>query len=130
MQNRINRLENLVLSLMNNGPHAPDTTEAPAAMSAVSTTDAMHTDPEEGIGDNQGDDSDVNDVSQRIGIMKVADGKAWYASDAHWYTILADVSVWVGQKFTNHPLSLFYGSSSLSFPIYPPSPSSPRGSDH
>lgn len=99
MQNRINRLENLVLSLMNNGPQAPGMAEAQAAlgqarsksMGSISANNSMDTDGESMMRDGEGDDSDVNDVSQRIGFMKVADGKAWYASDAHWYTILADV---------------------------------------
>jgi len=100
MQNRIDRLENLVLSLMTNGSQNAGAAAAQAAISSArsnslggtSASHSMDADGESIMQENDGEDSDVNDVSQRIGIMKMDNGKAVYASDAHWYSILADVS--------------------------------------
>lgn len=101
MQNRIDRLENLVLSLMTNGSQNAGAAAAQAAISSarsnsIGATSGGHSidaDGESIMQENDGEDSDVNDVSSRIGIMKVDNGKAVYASDAHWYSILADVSM-------------------------------------
>jgi hypothetical protein len=106
MQNRIDRLENLVLSLMTNGPQSAgptaataalaQTTEAPAGPASsvsgsssfpVDTEDTNHDDME--FGDDH--DAEVNDVAKSIGVMKVDSGKVFYASEAHWYSILAEV---------------------------------------
>jgi len=54
----------------------------------------MDADGEYMIREDDPEDCDVNDVSQRIGVMKVdGGGKAVLISDAHWYTILADVRI-------------------------------------
>lgn len=97
MQNRIDRLENLVLSLMTNGHQAPGPAAAHAAISsspsqsrATSGPNSFTPDATDSIRE-EAEDSDVNDVSQGFGIMKVDNGKAVFASDSHWYTILADV---------------------------------------
>lgn len=101
MQNRIDRLESLVLSLMTSGPQAAGPAAAQAVISSgrsasIGTSARASLDPEgdDTINECDGEDSDVNDVAQSIGIMKVDNGKALYASDAHWYAILADVSLW------------------------------------
>jgi hypothetical protein len=108
MQNRIDRLENLVLSLMTNGPQSAGPAAAAAALaqttdtpvgpaSSVSgsssfpmeTEDTNHDDIE--FGDDH--DEEVNNVAKSIGVMKVDSGKVFYASEAHWYSILAEVRV-------------------------------------
>lgn len=43
--------------------------------------------------DGHEDDSDVNDLSQGVGVMKVDGGKSMFISDAHWYALLANVSL-------------------------------------
>lgn len=100
MQNRIDRLENLVLSLMTNGNQAPGPAAAHAIISssrnnslATSASNSQPPDDPNIIREVEGEDSDINDVAQGIGIMKVDNGKAIFASDVHWYTVLADVSI-------------------------------------
>jgi len=86
---------------MTNGSQNAGAAAAQAAISSArsnsiggtSASHSMDADGESIMQENEGEDSDVNDVSQRIGIMKVDNGKAVYASDAHWYSILADVSI-------------------------------------
>lgn len=99
MQNRIDRLENLVLSLMTNGSQAAGAAAAHAILSSsrgnsLSNTMANSLPPEDPDSiREEGEDSEINDVAHSIGIMKVDNGKAIFASDAHWYAILADVSI-------------------------------------
>lgn len=113
MQNRIDRLEGLVLSLMTNGASPPGTAAAAQAMISGSRSnsvrqgldlklDANGADmiPEEGE-DRDEDESEVGDLSQSIGIMRLKDGKVVYASDAHWYAILGEISE-VKKYYENH----------------------------
>lgn len=103
MQNRIDRLEGLVLSLMTNGPQAAGPAAAAAALAgnnvsasiSGSSNDALieYDNPdmikEEG---EDGEDSEVEQVAKSIGVMKVdGSGKAFFASEAHWYAILGEV---------------------------------------
>lgn len=105
MQNRIDRLENLVLSLMTTGQGA-STASAQAAINGARQSTSAGADGSHNAGesidqddgsmmqeDQPEDDSDINDVSQGLGIMKVDGGKAVFASDAHWHAILANVSL-------------------------------------
>lgn len=114
MQNRIDRLEGLVLSLMTSGQAPSSTAAAQAAidhsrsnsLSAASDRrldredrDMIREADEDG---NNGDDSEVDQVSRGIGIMKVDNnGRALFASDAHWYAILGELSE-VKNYFLNH----------------------------
>lgn len=111
MQNRIDRLEGLVLSLMGSGNSQSGTgaTAAQAAINAsrsnsLSTGSELRLDggdmiPEEGA--NGEDDSEVEQVSRGIGIMKVDNGRAVFASDAHWYAILGELTE-VKKYFESH----------------------------
>ncbi|CZT22718.1 related to transcription activator protein acu-15 [Ramularia collo-cygni] len=113
MQNRIDRLEGLVLSLMTNGGSQPGATAAAQAAISGSRSDSIGVAsdlrldangadmiPEES--EERGEDeSEVGDLSQSIGIMKMNDGKAIFASDAHWYAILGEISE-VKKYFDNH----------------------------
>ncbi|KAF2152967.1 hypothetical protein K461DRAFT_277731 [Myriangium duriaei CBS 260.36] len=101
MQNRIDRLENLVLSLMTSG-QGSTTASAQAAINNArnnSITDTTHSagasmdqDGESEMQDQIEEDSDVNDVSQGLGVMKVDGSKSIFASDAHWHAILANIA--------------------------------------
>jgi hypothetical protein len=100
MQNRINRLEGLVLSLMTNGAQSAGPTAANAALASVGPTtgssisgssqgfprdvDSIQEEPEN-------DESEVEKVTKSIGVMKVDSGRNIFASEAHWYSILAEV---------------------------------------
>lgn len=111
MQNRIDRLEGLVLSLMTNGGPADGAAAARAAVTAsrsnsLSTASDLKLDVEgsdmiQEEDENGADDSEVDQVSKGIGIMKVHDGKAIFASDAHWYAIMAEIGE-VKKYFENH----------------------------
>ena len=99
MQNRIDRLEGLVLSLMSTGnPGAAQAAQAAlgGARSGESIGSGEMDQDQDGIdGGRQGtrdDDSEVERVSNSIGIMKVQNDRNIYASEGHWYAILSDVS--------------------------------------
>ena len=105
MQNRIDRLEGLVLSLMTNGSQS----EGPAAaMAAISGTNSsigsaqLHDDLE--IDDDAAiqEESDTEQVTKSFGIMKVDNNRSYYISDAHWASVLSEVSDFVGWKFLCH----------------------------
>ena len=112
MQNRIDRLEGLVLSLMTNGGGSGSTAAAQAAISAsrsnsLSTSSDLRLDVDvpdsikeetENAGE---DDSEVEQVSKGIGIMKMDNGRTVFASDAHWYAILGEISE-VKKYFESH----------------------------
>ncbi|KAK4545699.1 hypothetical protein LTR36_002653 [Oleoguttula mirabilis] len=119
MQNRIDRLEGLVLSLMTTGGGQPPSAARAAAHAAIhpsrsnsntlSTGSAMQ--PldvegsdmikEEGPHGHREEDSEVEQVSEGIGIMKMDNGRAVFASDAHWYAILGEISE-VKNYFASH----------------------------
>lgn len=109
MQNRIDRLEGLVLSLMHGGANI----DAPTAAAAAEATSARNTvnrslstadsassarldrDNEEMRADVDEDGSDVDEnLAESLGVLKVdADqGKSMYVGQEHWHTLLADVT--------------------------------------
>lgn len=101
MQNRIDRLESLVLAMMTNGQQGGNPEAAPPAMMTSSrnaeSTDLSQQDIEEMDEDAQvrslrDEDSEVERVSKDMGVMKVYNDRQIYASDGHWYAILSDVS--------------------------------------
>lgn len=112
MQNRIDRLEGLVLSLMTSGSQSGGASAAQAAINAsrsnsLSTGSDLRLDPEgsdmiqEEDDNGEGEDSEVEQVSRGIGIMKVDNGRAVFASDAHWYAILGELTE-VKKYFAEH----------------------------
>jgi hypothetical protein len=104
MQNRIDRLEGLVLSLMTNGAQSAGPAAAAAAISrsqsdsAGSSSFPLDLDREDDDmikeEEEEGEDSEVDGVTSSLGILKVdADkGKSLYFGDSHWHLVLADVS--------------------------------------
>ncbi|EMC93665.1 hypothetical protein BAUCODRAFT_53895, partial [Baudoinia panamericana UAMH 10762] len=114
MQNRIDRLEGLVLSLMTNGGAQPGAAAAAQAAITSSRSNSFSTGSdhrldaegadmirEEPDGVHGEDDSEVDQVSKTIGIMKIDNGRAVFASDEHWYAILGEISE-VKQYFKDH----------------------------
>jgi hypothetical protein len=104
MQNRIDRLEGLVLSLMTNGAQSAGPAAAQAAISrsqSDSTGSASYPldldrDDDDMIKEEEeGGDSEVDGVTNSLGVLKVdADkGKSLYFGDSHWHLVLADVSI-------------------------------------
>lgn len=95
MQNRIDRLESLVLSLMTNGSQAAGPAAAASAIlgsrTAGSLDDSLVLEDDDMNEEQRDEDSDVEQVSRSIGIMKVQNDRQFYASEAHWYAILSDV---------------------------------------
>ncbi|KAI0171934.1 fungal-specific transcription factor domain-containing protein [Hypoxylon sp. FL1284] len=104
MQNRIDRLEGLVLSLMHGGANIETSGSSNTVPAAPSTTDdslvnierddegAMRDDVE---GDGAENDSDVDDgLATSLGVLKVdADrGKSMYVGREHWHTLMADIA--------------------------------------
>lgn len=97
MQTRIDRLEGLVLSLMTNGSQSAGPTAATRALSMSTSTDyPQDVDIEaQGDGTNKGGgeevESETDQVSQSLGMMKVDNNKSMYFGEAHWATIMNDV---------------------------------------
>jgi hypothetical protein len=103
MQNRIDRLEGLVLSLMTNGAQSAGPAAAAAAISRSQSdstgSNSFPVDLDRDVDDmikeeDEDEDSDVDNVANSLGVLKVdADkGKSMYLGDSHWHLVLADVS--------------------------------------
>ncbi len=110
MQNRIDRLEGLVLSLMHNGGNVDPESAARASESiSHSTTDSASSAKagrEEAA--MMDEDSDVDDsLATSLGVLKVDSdkGKSMYIGQEHWHLILADIAE-VKNYFTNHKKEL------------------------
>lgn len=111
MQNRIDRLEGLVLSLMTNGSQSAGPAAAVAAISR-STSDSKGSGPMNLAMDQDNDmvkdeeedgESDIDSVSNSFGILKVDNEKhkSMYWGDSHWHMVLADIAE-VKNYFTKH----------------------------
>lgn len=107
MQNRIDRLEGLVLSLMHGGANVDPASAAAAAAETArrgtaggSTTDSGSSAPRYGeddgaMRDDENVDSDVEEgLASSLGVLKVdADhGKSMYIGQEHWHTLLTDIA--------------------------------------
>lgn len=102
MQNRIDRLEGLVLSLMTNGAQSAGPAAAVAAISRSTSSSGpspgqpLEADPRDDdmIKEEGEEGSEVEDVSSSFGALKVDNekGKSTYFGDNHWHMVLSDVS--------------------------------------
>ncbi|PHH74622.1 hypothetical protein CDD80_2953 [Ophiocordyceps camponoti-rufipedis] len=97
MQNRIDRLEGLVLSLMHNTSSPEHTATRTGASASISVTDSGSSAKAAGHDETAmvDDDSDVDDgLATSLGVLKVdADkGKSMYIGQEHWHLLLADIS--------------------------------------
>lgn len=114
MQNRIDRLEGLVLSLMTNGAQAP----GPAAAAQILSTDSTTTgsgsvgpnfdnDQDETTmmddADGQEPESETDGVTKSFGILKVDAEKqrTFYVGEAHWAALLSEIGE-VKNYFVQH----------------------------
>jgi hypothetical protein len=102
MQNRIDRLEGLVLSLMTNGAQSAGPVAAHAAIANSVSGNSLSGSAEEAYmvsegpesikeEEDDGDESEVERVAKSIGVMKMDNNKTIFASEAHWYAILGEV---------------------------------------
>jgi len=110
MQNRIDRLEGLVLSLMTNGSQAAGPAAATRALSMNSSTGSLgypqdvDVDGEEEDAMPRGsgaEESETDQVAQSLGVMRVDNNKSMYYGDAHWAAILHDIKE-VKNYFSQH----------------------------
>ena len=110
MQNRIDRLEGLVLSLMTNGSQSAGPAAATRALSLNSSTGSLgypqdvDIDGEERDGMLRGsgtEESETDQVVQSLGVMRVDNNKSMYFGDAHWAAILQDIKE-VKNYFSQH----------------------------
>ncbi|EAW15208.1 putative C6 transcription factor [Aspergillus clavatus NRRL 1] len=96
MQNRIDRLEGLVLSLMTNGSQSAGPAAALAAISGTSSSSGsvrLGIDIE--LDDetlNGPEESDTEQVTKSFGVMKVDNNKSYYISDGHWASVLNEIA--------------------------------------
>ncbi|KAJ5766224.1 uncharacterized protein N7511_003840 [Penicillium nucicola] len=103
MQNRIDRLEGLVLSLMTNGSQSAGPAAAMAALSGESSAGSAGPSHELDI-DEEGmglEESDTEQVTKSFGVMKMDNNKSYYMGNAHWASILNDISE-VRNFFSTH----------------------------
>ncbi|EEA18666.1 hypothetical protein EYB25_008774 [Talaromyces marneffei] len=103
MQNRIDRLENLVLSLMTNGSQAAGPAAAVAALSRHNSVESGQNYQDLELDDDvdgHNEESDTEAVTKSFGIMKVDNNKSMYISEAHWASVLNDIAE-VRQFFQN-----------------------------
>ncbi|KAF7945277.1 hypothetical protein EAE96_010055 [Botrytis aclada] len=118
MQNRIDRLEGLVLSLMTNGASSAGPAAAAAAINRSQSDSAGSSFPPDLDQDQDQDDDDmikeegdegseVDIVANSLGIMKVDPdkGKTTYLGDSHWHLVLKDIAE-VKTYFNNHKKEL------------------------
>ena len=116
MQNRIDRLEGLVLSLMTNGSQSAGAAAATRALSMSTSSGSMEypqdvdidrIDDTSGVVKGEGEEaeSETDRVAQSLGIMKVDNNKSMYYGDAHWATILSDIAE-VKNYFAEHKKQL------------------------
>ncbi|WZH40791.1 Fungal specific transcription factor factor domain protein [Fusarium acuminatum] len=97
-QNRLNRLENLILTLMR-GEAVVDTRPTSATINTGSTSRAGNV--ESSAGAHRGrtpeniraEGDDVDDLATSLGVLSIErnNGKAVYIGQEHWQTILADI---------------------------------------
>ena len=107
MQNRIDRLEGLVLSLMTNGAQSAGPAAAQAAIANSMNSSASdhqfdisglssgmsNGQPESIPEEDAGEESEMETVTKSIGVMKVNNNQTIFASEAHWYAILGEVRI-------------------------------------
>jgi hypothetical protein len=104
MQDRIDRLEGLVLSLMTNGAQSAGPAAAQRALSMSGSSSGLSYPPDVEVdgdfggspnghikADGEEGESETDQVSQSLGIMKVDNNKSMYFGEAHWVAILKDV---------------------------------------
>ncbi|MCJ1313605.1 hypothetical protein MMC25_007284 [Agyrium rufum] len=103
MQNRIDRLEGLVLSLMTNGNESAGAAAASRALSMSTKSDSpdfslSHQssrddgDDDEMVKDGGDGESETEEVAKSLGVLKVMDNKSMYIGETHWAAILNDIS--------------------------------------
>ncbi|KAH7136583.1 fungal-specific transcription factor domain-containing protein [Dactylonectria macrodidyma] len=112
MQNRIDRLEGLVLSLMHGGANVDAATAAAAAATTQSTTDSgssakVGREDEAAMVDDDEESDTEEGLAASLGFLKVDTdkGKSLYVGQEHWHTILADISE-VKNYFNSHKKEL------------------------
>ena len=113
MQNRIDRLEGLVLSLMTNGSSSTGPSAANQAISAGASSigsgslgpnlDADLDDSQAMDDDVPEDESETDGVTKSFGILKVdqANQKTFYIGEAHWAALLNEIGE-VKNYFLHH----------------------------
>ena len=111
MQNRIDRLEGLVLSLMTNGSKSAGPAAAQRTLSLNSSSGSMEYPQDvdvDGDYEDSGvirgsgeDESETDQVVQSLGVMKVDNNKSMYYGEAHWAAILHDIKE-VKNYFSEH----------------------------
>ncbi|KAJ5641453.1 hypothetical protein N7490_005453 [Penicillium lividum] len=106
MQNRIDRLEGLVLSLMTNGAQSAGPTAAMATISGDSSAGStgLSYDLDLDVDDDApggAEESDTEQVTKSFGVMKMDNNKSYYISDAHWASVLNDITE-VKNFFSTH----------------------------
>lgn len=73
------------------GPAAAQAAIANSLNGSIEHAFDMSNEPESIPEEDAGDESDVEHVTKSIGVMKVDNNRAVFASEAHWYAILGEV---------------------------------------
>ncbi|KAI5796538.1 fungal-specific transcription factor domain-containing protein [Geopyxis carbonaria] len=93
MQNRIDRLEGLVLSLMNaNGTSSGDSTGDSSGGKRLDSDEGGMMEEEEEEAEEATVEEEVEDVRNALGFMKVHGGKSYYRGETHWMALLSEIT--------------------------------------
>ena len=93
MQNRIDRLEGLVLSLMTNGAESAGPSAANRALSQSASSDSPDFLSHQSSRGDDDEMSETEEMAKSLGVLKVMDNKSFYIGDTHWAAILNDVRI-------------------------------------
>ncbi|SLM40670.1 Transcription factor domain, fungi [Lasallia pustulata] len=107
MQNRINRLEGLVLSLMTNGDQSVGPAAAARALSQENSTgstgysQAVDVNGRDTLKEEGEEIDSESDLTTQLGILRVDNNKSLYVGEAHWATVLHHIAE-VKNYFADH----------------------------
>ena len=105
MQNRIDRLEGLVLSLMT-GNDSMGSASANRTMSISGSTPSQDFTPPQGSEEHFREDdsveSETDKIAKSFGVLHVHNSKAMYISDSHWASVLTEVGFLTSCERNNH----------------------------
>lgn len=125
MQNRIDRLEGLVLSLMTNGVQAPGVAAATKALNLTVGPSPDDMDENDDTIREEECEEEEERFAQRFGAMKVDknEEKGMYVGDSHWHMVLADIAE-VRNYFSTHKreVDAAYTRVNTAAPVSPTAP--------
>ena len=95
MQDRIDKLENLVLSLMSSGNNSSSQVDSSQNLmmdtSPFQDSPLQSTQSTQSVRDEDADCSETDGVAKSLGVLHMQNDKSMYMGEGHWATVLKDV---------------------------------------